>query len=65
MADKKGAKKGAWNTFEKKGDKLAKKNKYCPKCGSGFTLAAHKDRAYCGACHYTEFQQKAPAPEKK
>ncbi len=61
MADKK-APKGIWNTYEKKGDKAMKKNKSCPKCGTGFSLAAHKDRLYCGACQYTEFQK---AAEKK
>ncbi len=54
MADKK-APKGIWNTYEKKGDKAVKKNKSCPKCGTGFSLAAHKDRLTCGACQYTEF----------
>ena len=43
------------NVFEKQGDKLAQKNKTCPKCGPGMYLAAHKDRVYCGHCHYTEF----------
>ncbi len=56
-AEKKGAPKGIWNTYEKKGDTVTKKNKYCPKCGTGFSLAAHKERLYCGACHYTEFQK--------
>jgi len=30
------------------------KNKFCPKCGPGTMLANHKDRLYCGNCHYTE-----------
>lgn len=60
---KKGKLKGIWNTYEKKGDAVVKKNKSCPKCGTGFTLANHKERLYCGACHYTEFVVKAP--EKK
>lgn len=30
------------------------KNKYCPKCGPGVMLAQHKDRVYCGRCHYME-----------
>jgi len=61
-AAKKGAVKGIWNTYKKEGDKVAKKNKSCPKCGSGFSLAAHKERLYCGMCHYTEFTKPA---EKK
>lgn len=30
------------------------KNKTCPKCGDGVMLAEHKDRVYCGRCHYME-----------
>lgn len=51
--------KGAWKLYEKKGDKLERKNKSCPKCGTGFFMAQHKDRSYCGGCGYTEFQKKA------
>ena len=25
----------------------------CPKCGPEVFLADHKDRVYCGHCHYT------------
>lgn len=35
--------------------KLVKKAS-CPKCGPGIFLAEHKDRVYCGKCHYTEFK---------
>lgn len=35
------------------GDKLIRK-KSCPKCGPGIFLAEHKDRYYCGKCHYSE-----------
>jgi ubiquitin-small subunit ribosomal protein S27Ae len=31
------------------------RGKYCTRCGAGIFLAAHKDRLYCGKCHYTEF----------
>jgi small subunit ribosomal protein S27Ae len=58
-AAKKGAPQGLWNKYEKQGDTLTRKNRSCPKCGSGFLLAQHKERLYCGACHYTEFL-KAP-----
>ncbi len=44
--------------YEIKNNLAAKKNKSCPKCGSGVFLAAHKDRLYCGRCHYTEFKGK-------
>lgn len=36
----------------------AKKEKICPRCGPGIFLAVHKDRFYCGKCHYTEFKEK-------
>ena len=36
----------------------AKKAKSCIKCGPGIFLAVHKDRLYCGKCHYTEFTAK-------
>ena len=39
-------------------DKGIIKNKSCPKCGTGHFLAAHKERTYCGKCHYTEFASK-------
>ncbi len=37
---------------------LIKKTKSCPRCGAGIFLAVHKDRLYCGNCHYTEFTDK-------
>ena len=51
---KKGAKKGRWNLYEKSGEKITRKNKSCPKCGSGVRLAEHKDRRSCGKCGYFE-----------
>lgn len=36
----------------------AERDKVCVKCGPGIFLAKHKDRLYCGRCHYTEFSQK-------
>ena len=62
MADKAPAKKGpptkgAWKMYEKKGDKLERKNKSCPKCGTGFFMAQHQDRLYCGGCGYTEYKK--------
>jgi small subunit ribosomal protein S27Ae len=35
-----------------------KKPRTCPKCGPGYFLSEHKDRLYCGSCHYTEFSKK-------
>ncbi len=68
MAEKKGA-KGKKQKKKKKprklyalytvaSDKIQRKNKFCPKCGSGSFMAAHKDRLMCGKCHYAEFQKR-------
>lgn len=46
-----------WKNYETKGG-FKRKNKTCPKCGSGVFLAQHKDRVTCGSCHYTEFTKK-------
>jgi len=40
--------------YEIKGDKLERKNRFCPKCGPGVFLAMHKDRKTCGKCGYSE-----------
>lgn len=54
----KGAKKGRWNLYEKSGDKVTRKNKSCPKCGSGTFMGKHSNRWTCGSCRYTEFISK-------
>jgi len=51
-------------------DKEKRKNKFCPKCGPGIFLAAHKDRLVCGKCHYMEAVGSAapkeqPKPQEK
>ena len=58
MAKKKEIKKKpmqAWKLYKASGGKVERKNKSCPKCGSGVFLAAHKDRETCGNCGYCEF----------
>lgn len=50
--------KGIWKTYTVKGDSLERKNRACPKCGSGYQMAGHKSRVYCGKCGYTEFMKK-------
>ena len=35
-----------------------KKARFCPRCGPGIFLAAHKDRFSCGKCAYSEFAKK-------
>lgn len=62
MADKqpqKKSKKGSkrWEKYEIKGDKIERKNKFCPKCGPGYFLAEHKDRMTCGNCGYVKFKK--------
>ena len=42
------------NNYEKSGDSITRKNKFCPKCGTGVFLAKHKNRMTCGKCHYME-----------
>jgi small subunit ribosomal protein S27Ae len=49
-----------WKFYEQ--GKLKVKN--CPKCGKGVYLANHKDRLYCGRCHYME-KTAVKAPEQK
>ena len=64
MADEKKAKVKHHKTsmvhkdYEAKGGNLERKNRFCPKCGTGFFMAKHKDRLTCGNCHYTEFVKK-------
>jgi ubiquitin-small subunit ribosomal protein S27Ae len=43
--------------YEVKEGKLLRKAT-CPKCGPGMFLAEHKDRLYCGKCHYVEMKAK-------
>jgi len=40
------------------GDKITKKARSCPRCGPGIFLSVGKGRAYCGKCHFTEFDKK-------
>ncbi|MBI2128975.1 30S ribosomal protein S27ae [Candidatus Woesearchaeota archaeon] len=47
-----------WKYYEAAGSGVKRKNKFCPKCGSGFFMAIHKDRESCGNCGYTEFTKK-------
>jgi len=37
---------------------LRRKGKFCPKCGPGVFLAAHKDRNACGNCGFAESNKK-------
>lgn len=53
----KSAKKGNWSVYSVSGSKLERKNRYCPKCGSGVYLAKHTNRDSCGKCGYTEMKK--------
>lgn len=46
--------KMASSVYEISGSSIKRKNKTCPKCGPGNFMAAHKNRATCGKCHYSE-----------
>lgn len=46
--------KGIWNLYQISGNKIERKSKSCPKCGSGTFMAKHSNRWYCGDCHYSE-----------
>ena len=43
-----------YKLYEKSGEGLKRKSKFCPKCGAGVFLAVHKDRLTCGNCGYME-----------
>lgn len=44
-----------WEKYVIEGNKIVRKQKFCQKCGGGVFLSKHKNRLYCGKCHYTEF----------
>ncbi len=46
------------NLYNVSGDKVERKNRFCPKCGPGTFLGKHKDRVVCGKCKYVEFVKK-------
>ena len=57
MAEEKKEKKAApapKKKEKKKPGPYKKPTKYCPKCGTGYRLAEHKDRRSCGKCGYFE-----------
>ncbi|MBT3397581.1 30S ribosomal protein S27ae [archaeon] len=38
--------------------KIVSKARSCPRCGPGIFLSLGQGRAYCGRCHFTEFEKK-------
>ena len=57
-AKKKKPTSAKYKMYTVSGNELKRKNKQCPKCGTGVFLAAHKDRLTCGKCSYTEVLKK-------
>lgn len=54
-----------YEKYEVKDSSLSRKP-YCPRCGPASFLAVHKDRVFCGKCHYVEMKSKpAEAPKKE
>ena len=45
-----------WKKYKLEGTKLVR-GRACLKCGAGSFLAEHKDRWYCGKCHYVEMKR--------
>ena len=48
-----------WEILKVEGDKVQRNKKLCPRCGPGVYMAEHKDRYYCGACHFAEWKKKS------
>jgi|TARA_Y100000310_G_scaffold186269_1_gene186347 small subunit ribosomal protein S27Ae len=46
-----------WKKYKVDGDKLIRE-KSCPKCGPGIFLGNHKERLFCGKCHFVEVIKK-------
>ena len=57
MAEAKPKKKGSsprYKKYDVSSGTLKRKQSFCPKCGPGIFLAAHKNRRTCGKCGYME-----------
>ena len=46
--------------YKLEGAKIVRVKKACPRCGAGTFMAKHKDRTFCGQCHYTVFNEAKP-----
>ena len=51
--------------YKIEGGKIKRESRFCPRCGPGIFLMITKDRAYCGKCHYSEFESKQKQAEKE
>ncbi|MDR3292162.1 MAG: 30S ribosomal protein S27ae [Methanobrevibacter sp.] len=45
------------SVYQVDGDKLTRKNSFCPRCSNGVFMADHGDRYACGKCGYTEMKK--------
>ena len=46
-----------YSKYKIEGEKISS-SRYCPRCGPGTFLSISQGRAYCGKCHYSEFESK-------
>ena len=59
-ASKGGAKKSGEKLsalYNISGDKIERKNHFCPKCGPGTFMGVHSNRLVCGKCAYVEYKK--------
>jgi len=47
-----------YKMYKVSGDKV-ERARSCPRCGPGVFLSLGQNRAYCGRCHFTEFEKKS------
>jgi small subunit ribosomal protein S27Ae len=47
-----------YKKYSIEGNSIVKKARSCPRCGPGIFLSVGKGRAYCGKCHFTEFEKR-------
>lgn len=45
-----------YSKYKIEGDKITRKERFCPRCGPGIFLMSAENRVYCGKCHYSEFK---------
>ena len=53
-AGKKKKTSAKYKLYKISGNKLERKNRFCPKCGVSVFMAKHANRETCGKCGYME-----------
>lgn len=53
-----------YTKYKIEGDKVTRA-RTCPRCGLGVFLNISQGRAYCGTCHYSEFESKSEGEKKE